>query len=81
LQRTADDITGFFDVIGGQSNYTLGLSFTVTGLITGNTYRFRYRAVNAVGFSGWSPITLLQPASTPSTPVPPIYVSSTNDDI
>jgi len=81
LQRTQDDGTGFFDVIGSPKNYTVATSYIVTGLTTAKTYRFRYRAINRVGVSGWSPVTYLQPASVPTIPRPPEYVSSSDDDI
>ena len=66
-------------MIGGTSNYTVTTSYTVTGLTTARTYRFRYRAINRVGASGWSPVTYLQPASVPTTPRSPEYVSSTDE--
>ncbi len=53
----------------------------MTGLKTGSIYRFRYRAINAVGHSGWSPITYIQPASVPTTPQPPTYAVSTDTSI
>jgi len=81
LQRTNDDGTGFFDVVGSPSNYTVATSFIVTGLTTAQTYRFRYRAINRVGASGWSPVTYLQPASVPTIPRSPDYISSSDDDI
>jgi len=81
LQRTEDDGTGFFDVIGSPANYTATTSYTVKGLATARTYRFRYRAINLVGVSGWSPVTYLQPAAVPTTPRPPEYISSSDDNI
>ncbi len=81
LQRTSDDGTGFFDVIGSAQNYSLSTSYTVTGLTTAQTYRFRYRAINRVGASGWSPVTYIQPATMPSTPKAPEYIESDDDMI
>lgn len=81
LQRTSDDGTGFFDVIGSPKNYTVATSYIVNGLTTAKTYRFRYRAINRVGVSGWSPVTYLQPASVPTVPRPPEYISSSDDEI
>lgn len=66
MQRTEADGTGFFDVIGSSQNLTLATAYTVTGLNFGSTYRFRYRAINEVGNSEWSPVSYLQPASVPS---------------
>jgi hypothetical protein len=56
---TPADGSGFFDVIGSPANMTLDTAFTVTGLVYGNTYRFRYQVINAVGASGWSPVAYL----------------------
>jgi len=78
LQRTESDGSGFFDVEGGDSNYTLATTHTIGGLHRGMTYRFRYRARNSVGWSDWSPIAYLFPASVPTAPPTPVYVSSTN---
>ena len=64
-------------MIGGPTNYSVSTSYTVAGLTTGQTYRFRYRSVNLVGVSGWSPVSYIQPASVPTTPLPPQYLSST----
>jgi hypothetical protein len=60
---------------------TLSTAFTFTGLVYGNIYRFRYRAINKVGPSGWSPVPYLKPASVPSAPAAPQYSSSTDDEI
>jgi len=56
---TPADGSGFFDVIGSPANMTLDTAFTVTGLVYGNIYRFRYQVINAVGASGWSPVAYL----------------------
>jgi hypothetical protein len=81
LQRTNGGGTGFFDVIGGDANYSVSTSYTVTGLTHGTTYRFRYRAKNLVGWSDLSPIGYLEPATVPVAPVAPIYSSSTDSSI
>ena len=71
LQRTSADGTGFFDVIGSYNNLSLTNEYTVTGLEYGKVYRFRYRAINAVGVSGWSLTGYLIPASVPDSPGAP----------
>ena len=44
-------------------------------------YRFRYRAVNEVGPSEWSPEAFLVPAVKPALPPQPVYVSSSDTEI
>lgn len=68
-------------MIGGDRNYSVSTSYTITGLTTAKTYRFRYRAINVVGSSAWSPVSYLQPASVPTTPKIPEYISSTDDEM
>jgi hypothetical protein len=47
---------------------TLSTLFTVNDLTRGKPYKFRYRAYNAIGYSGWSPESSLIPAVTPNAP-------------
>lgn len=47
-----------FVTITGVEPKSLSLLFTVTrNIIKGKNYAFRYRAINAVGAGGWSPVT------------------------
>lgn len=39
---------------------------TITALVTGSTYRFRYRAVNEIGNSDYSPIASVALAALPN---------------
>lgn len=68
LQRTQHGGSVFFDVAGSPQNQTTYTQFQVAGLSKGLAYRFRYRAVNQVGFSEWSPESLLTPATVPAAP-------------
>jgi hypothetical protein len=81
LQMANSDGSGFFDIIGSESNMTLSTAYTVTGLTRGKTYRFRYRAANSVGWSDYSDVSYLSPSSVPDAPPRPEYVSSTDDQI
>jgi hypothetical protein len=45
------------------------------------SYRFRYRVVNSIGASGWSPESYLYPAVTPDAPPQPTYISSSDSSI
>lgn len=60
---------------------TLSTLFNVDGLTKGRQYRFRYRAQNVIGYSGWSPESSLIPAVRPATTPKPAYVSSTAAEI
>lgn len=78
LQR--DDGVGgsFYTIGGGDSSPTLATSFLIKSNIqTGVAYRFRYRARNVVGWSGWSPIASLSASTIPSAPG--IQYLSSND--
>ena len=45
------------------------------------SYRFRYRVVNSIGSSEWSPESYLYPAVTPDAPAQPTYISSKDSEI
>lgn len=60
---------------------TLNTEYTVQGLEKGKFYKFRYRAINIVGPSSWSPESSLIPAIASATPPQPIYISSTAQQI
>lgn len=71
-----------FVTVSGLDPQTLTLYFTVTkGVEKGKTYTFRYRAVNAVGPSGWSPITEIIAATIPAAPPKPTYSASDSTTI
>jgi len=59
---------------------TLSLSAIInTGINGGSSYEFRYRAINSIGASGWSPSIIILAASVPSKmSAPTISISSTN---
>ena len=81
LQKGSLSLSDFVTVSGAEPK-SLALSFTVTKDIQeGAYYAFRYRAVNAVGASGWSPIGRIQAGTKPDAPPTPIYVSATNETV
>lgn len=47
----------------------------------GITYRFRYRAANVNGWSGWSPIAYIQAATVPRAPLAPTLVTSDSSSL
>ncbi len=59
---------------------SLSLTATVSsGISSGQTYVFRYRAINAIGTSGWSSTVAIQAAAAPSKmTAPTISLSGTN---
>lgn len=71
-----------FQSINGEDPHSLALSFTVTRDIQkGKFYAFRYRAINSVGPSGWSPFGKVQAASVPKAPPAPEYVTADSSSI
>jgi hypothetical protein len=56
----------------------MSISLNIT---TGMTYRFRYRAMNINGWSGWSPIGFIKAASVPQAPLAPTLVGATSTSI
>jgi hypothetical protein len=82
LQRTEPGGSIFSDVTGGISNVqNLLTSLQVTGLEKRQVYRFRYRTINEVGPSDWSPESFLVPAVPPSAPETPQFISASDDEI
>ena len=63
----ASCVTGFVPVGGALPADTT--SYSDSGLNPGATYGYRLRAINAVGYSGYSPIQYAIEPSAPSTPV------------
>jgi hypothetical protein len=59
----------------------LAQEFQIDGLEKGHEYRFRYRVVNKVGVSDWSPESVLIPAVVPSAPPKPKFVSADSTSI
>lgn len=70
----------FRDVSGATSN-DLSLSRIVTsGIVTGNTYRSRYRARNVKGYSSYSPVGYIEASMEPAKPDAP-NVEVVNTDV
>lgn len=66
----------------GDDPHTLSLEYSVTtGLVRGEDYTFRYRAINQVGASPWSETVIIKAAGEPPAPVRPTYLSSTATSI
>jgi hypothetical protein len=56
-------------------------SAVLSGLVTGNTYGFRMKAINLVGTSQYSDVVYLVCADKPSAPAAPTEESSTRSSI
>ena len=51
------------------------------GIEEGTTYRFRYRSLNSVGWSEYSPITYIMAASKPEKPAVPMLAAVSDTSI
>lgn len=81
LQKDDGKGGSFLTIYGGDQHPTLSRTFLVkTNITTGVAYRFRYRARNLIGWSGWSPISSLSASTVPSPPGIS-YVSSSDTQI
>lgn len=62
----------------GSDPHSLSLEYTVaTGLVRGDDYAFRYRAINQVGAGPWSETVIVKAAGEPAAPARPSYLAST----
>jgi len=71
-----DGAGGDFTAVCGLNQSYLVLHRTVTNVTKGVTYRLKYRAQNAIGWSPYSPTTYVRAATVPIAPPRPIYLSS-----
>lgn len=55
--------------------------YTITGLHTGWTYRLRYRVLNAIGWSDYSPVLTVLVASVSSQPPAVTLIAATDTSI
>lgn len=61
----------------GDDPHSLSLEYTVaTGLVRGEDYAFRYRAINQVGAGPWSDVAIIKAAGEPAAPARPTWVAS-----
>jgi hypothetical protein len=75
-----DGQAGPYSVILGENAddpnaINLDTEVLMTTLIQSATYRARYRALNAIGFSPWSDPAYLLVAAAPNAPLKPVLVS------
>lgn len=74
-------IEDWLDVGGQTGNESLSTEYTIYNLVKGETYGFRYRAINVNGEGPWSAVSLIKAATLPSTPAAPTYASSSDTQI
>lgn len=72
---------GDLKALYGTVTDSLSNTYTLTGITEGLTYRFRYRAKNAVGWSGYSPVAYIKAVAKPSAPLAPEFISADNTAI
>lgn len=73
---------GDFVSLGGETKHSLVTSATIAvGIRSGEMYRFRYKALNVAGWSGYSPITYIKAAARPARPPTPIFQTATSTSI
>lgn len=81
LQLAPPGSETFISLVGYERQY-LEISYIATQNITkGKDHRFRYRAQNAAGWSGFSPISYLRAATIPQSPGKPVLLSRTSTSI
>lgn len=74
-------VGGQFVTFAGNPEYSMETRYTIENLVTGRTYRLRYRVLNFVGWSQFSPILFVHFATVPVAPGPVSFVSATDTTI
>lgn len=73
---------GAFRPVGGYDPISLKTIYSIReGIVRGRTYRLRYRTLNGVGFSQYSPLLYATAANVPGAPAAPRLVSATGASI
>lgn len=76
-----DGLLGNYRSLGGFDSITMQTEYTVKNLSIGRSYRLRYRVMNYVGWSGFSPTLFALVAVVPSAPAKPELVAATSSTI
>jgi hypothetical protein len=73
---------GAYRPVGGYDPLSLLTFYSIKeGIVRGRTYRLRYRTLNGVGFSAYSPLLYATAANVPGAPAAPVLVSATGSSI
>lgn len=68
--------------MGGYDPLSLVTTYYISnGIVRGRTYRLRYRTLNGVGYSGYSPLLYATAANVPNAPPSPYLISATGTSI
>ena len=68
---------GDFISVGGFDQISMQTEYIIDNLTLGNSYRLRYRVLNYVGWSAFSPAGFALVAVVPSPPTKPGLISAT----
>ena len=71
-----DGAGGVFTALYGDTVDSLSLTYTMTNVTEGATYRLRYRAKNAIGWTDYSPVGYVTAQAVPEAPSAPVFVSA-----
>lgn len=64
---------GSFSPVGGYDPLSLLTTYSISqGIVRGRTYRLRYRTLNGVGYSDYSPLLYATAANVPGAPKSPL---------
>ena len=81
LQISLPDTSNWISLIGYDRAYLDTSYIAITNITKGKDHRFRYRAQNAAGWSGFSPISFIRAATIPDSPGKPVLTSRTSTSI
>lgn len=70
-----------YQSIAGYDTKTMQTTYTINNLEESRTYRLRYRVLNLVGWSQYSPVFYALVATVPVAPPTPVLVSATDSQI
>ena len=74
-------LLGDFLSLGGLKEITMQTEYEIRDLVLGRSYRLRYRVLNYVGWSAFSPTLFALVAVVPSAPAKPDLVAATSSSI
>ena len=76
-----DGAGGVFTALYGDIVDSLSLTYTMTNVTKGVTYRLRYRVKNAIGWTNYSPVAYVTAKTVPEAPSAPVFVSADQTQI
>ena len=76
-----DGKEGSYTALYGTQVDSLSTTYTLHSVTEGNTYRFRYRVKNEIGWSSYSPVGYIKAIAPPEAPLAPKFLSATESKI